>query len=222
MPVFLLVASITRTSVSNAQLQTMAFLEQWGGIAPEALKKWIRTTIGCSVGYGFLVALAFSFCSLGDGKTMFVISKPFNYFGYQHTEWSAIYNSEFEDFQTGFRIRWGEKHRAENLVDPKKWEQWKVEHGKNLARIPRTLIWFSALLLVAGLYDATSRTYWRRGILLVILGGLSFVGCVYNWADRNDHFVREVLKANLTLNESGQPIPNSLSMMLGHSTLSNQ
>ena len=216
MPVFLLVASLTRTSVTNGQRQTRKFLEQWGGIAPANLKVWIRTTIGGSVGFSFLVALTVAFNWLGDGRHVTpAFSAAFGHFGNPYTEWSVTNVRDWEKFREDIKFKWVEKYPGQNLVsDEKAWNEWKNRLGKEQVRIPRTLIWFSVLLLIAGLYDITSTTYRRRGTLLLVLGAVSFVVLMQIWADKKNGYVRDVVAANRTLGDLKVPVPESLETIL--------
>ncbi len=216
MPVFLLVASLTRTSVTHGQQQTMKFLEHWGGIAPKSLKVWIRTAIGGSVGFSLLVALTFAFNWLGDQpRTTPAISEVFGHFGNPYTEWSVTYNKDWVGFRDKIRDQWVRKYPGKDLVnDPEAWEQWKNQKGKENVRIPRTLIWFS-VLLIAGLYDLTSPTYRRRGALLIALGAVSFVVLMQIWAGKKNHYVHEVVVANRTLCDFKVSEPESLNTTLG-------
>lgn len=216
MPVFLLVASLTRTSVTDGKKKTQKFLKQWGGIAPPSLKVWIRTTIGTSVGFSFLVALTFAFNLLGDQRHVTpAFSKAFGHFGNPYTEWSVTHAEEWDAFREKIKGKWAMRHPDENLVlDKKAFEEWKNARGKEQVRIPRTLIWFSVLLLAAGLYDLSSARYRRRGILIINLGAVSFVLLMSIWADRKNSYVRNVVTTNETLGDFMVPVPRSLETTL--------
>lgn len=216
MPVFLLVASLTRTSVTDGQRQTMKFLEHWGGIAPKRLRAWVRTAIGGSVGFSLLVALTLAFSWLGDQpRTTPAISAVFGHFGNPYTEWSVTHNQEWVDFRDAIKEAWGKQFRNENLMNnPEAWEQWKNARGKDSVRIPRTLIWFSVLLVMAGLYDLTSPIYRRRGALLIALGTVSFVMLMLIWAGKKNHYVHEVVAANTELGIYKIKEPDSLREIL--------
>jgi hypothetical protein len=216
MPVFLLVASLTRKSVAEGQQQTMKFLKQWGGVAPKSVKVWIRASIGGTVGFGLLVALTFAFNWLGDQPlTTPAISEVFGHFRNPYTEWSVASYQDWVDFRDMIKIKWVKGNPGQDLAkDPEAWEQWKNKQGKEHVRIPRTLIWFSVLLLIAGLYDLMSPKYRRRGALLIALGAVSFVVLMMIWAGKKNHYVYDVVTANRTLGDSKVSEPESLKATL--------
>ena len=211
MPVFLLVAALTRCSASQAQRRTMTFLERWGGLAPENLKAWIKQAIGSSAGFVLLVALAAVFNWLGDGA-MPAISRSFGHFGTAETAWSEEHRSDWVKFREGIRNQWGREHPDEDLTSDKQaWEQWKTNRGKDWVRVPRTLVFFSLLLVIAGIVDITARKFRQRGAVLAIVGMIAFVVFSFIWADRKAHYVREVMVANNALGLVKQPVPASWS-----------
>ena len=216
MPLFLLVASLSRSSVADAQRLTMNFLEQWGGVAPESLKIWVRKTIGGTVGFSLLVALSFGFNFLGDTNITPSISKAFHHFGYRYTEWSDNSERDWVKFRDSTRGRWVKAHADDDLMnDPIAWEKWKNDRGKDQVRIPRTLVWFSFILIMAGFVDILLRNFRRRGALLMFLGAATFIVLMYIWADRKNHYVHEVVLASETLGKNRVEHPPSLVALVG-------
>lgn len=211
MPIFLLVAAITRSSLKESQTKTMLFLEQWGGIAPDSVKEWIRTTIGSTVGFALLVALTATFNSLGDGPLIPYISGKLNHFGVEYTQWSEGHETEWKTFRDGVRINWVKAHPEEDLnKDAASWDKWKQGKGKDSVRVPRTLIFFSFILAIAGLVDLTDKTFRKRGALLLILGLTFSISFLYIWADRKNSYVHNVFLANESLGQYKMPLPMSL------------
>jgi hypothetical protein len=210
MPIFLLVSAITRSDLKEAQVNTMTFLERWGGIAPESVQEWIRKAMGATAGFALLVALAATFNKLGDGPIIPILSGSFGHFGAEYTQWSEAHQTEWEGFRDGVRVNWVKIYPDENLVkDPDAWDKWKRDKGKDSVRVPRTLVFFSFIILTAGLVDLTNKTFRRRGVLLVIIGALSFMSFLYIWADRKDSYIHAVFLANETLEQHKLPIPPS-------------
>jgi hypothetical protein len=210
LPVFFLVASARCQSLRTARQSTMKFLEDWAGLAPEALKEWTRRAIGSSVGFAFLVALAFTFNYLGD-HSMPAITRGFGYFGSQQVAWSEEHRPEWEKFKEDLRTRWVLTHPEEDLSQPAAYEKFKNDRGKESVRAPRTLVVFSLLLIPAGLLDLRSKRFRRRGLTLVVVGCLSFFLFSLVWVNRKAHYVREVIVANESLGKAKVAVPASWS-----------
>lgn len=211
MPIFLLVAAMTRSSLRDSQTKTMLFLEQWGGIAPSSVKEWVRATIGSTVGFALLVALTGTFNSLGDGPLIPYISGKFSHFGAEYTHWSDGHETEWKTFRDGVRINWVKAHPDDDLnKDAASFDKWKQDRGKNRVRIPRTLIFFSLILAVAGLVDLTGKNFRKRGALLLIVGLTFTISFLYIWADRKNSYVHNVFIANESLGQYKLPPPMSL------------
>lgn len=201
MPIFLLVAALTRNTVKDAQESTMAFLERWGGIAPNSVKTWVTKTIGSTVGFALLIALTAAFNKLGDGPLVPHLSGLFQHFGNKYTQWSESHDDDWRNLRDGVRINWAKAHHGEDLTQPNAWEEWKNRHGKENVRIPRTLIFFSLILALAGLVDLIGKTFRQRGALLLTVGLVASISCLYIWADRKNSYVHNVALANETLNQ---------------------
>ena len=211
MPIFLLVAAITRSNLKESQTNTMMFLEQWGGIAPDSVREWIRTIIGSTVGFALLVALTATFNNLGDGPLIPHISGLLNHFGAEYTQLSERHESEWKTFRDGIRINWVKAHPEEDLnKDTESWDKWKQGKGKDNVRVSRTLIFFSFILAIAGLVDLTGKTFRKRGALLLIIGVAFSISFLYIWADRKNSYVHNVFLANETLGQYKMPLPMSL------------
>ena len=209
MPVFLLVASIKRCSLRQARLNTMTFLEDWGGIAPQRLANWFKLTFGSSVAFGLLIALAFAFNLVGDG-TAPRISSAFGHFNVSYVEWSVSHEFDWKTLMTHLRTNWKKLHPSEDIEDPTVWAKWKNDRKKYQARGARTLVYFSILMFVAGFIDILGRRQWRRGVTVTILGALFFLMMIFVWAERKGHYVEAVLAANDSLGELMMPQPPSL------------
>jgi uncharacterized membrane protein len=65
--------------------------------------------------------------------------------------------------------------------------------------VPRTLFWFSLLLLLASIIDLSSREFRKRGF--AILATALFFGflTLTHYADRENHYMHEVQSANQLL-----------------------
>jgi hypothetical protein len=207
LPVFFLVASARCQSLPTARRNTMRFLEDWAGIAPETLKEWIRTAIGSSVGFALLVALAFSFNYLGE-ESMPVIARAFGYFGSHRVAWSEEHRGDWEALADDLKTRWVTTHPKENLRDAAIFEKFKNDRGKEWVRAPRTLVIFSLLLISAGLLDLRSQRFRRRGLGLLCVGLLSFFLFSIVWVNRKGHYIREIIAASESLGEGKVAIPD--------------
>jgi hypothetical protein len=212
LPLFLLVASARCQSLGTARRGTMKFLEEWGGIAPKSLREWVRTAIGSSVSFAFLVALAFTFNLLGDA-VMPAFSRPFGYFGSHHVAWSEEHRFDWETFRETMKSQWVLGHPGEDLRQPAAFEKFKNDRGKELVRVPRTLVIFSLLLIPAGLLDLRSKRFRRRGLALLSIGCLSFFLFSIIWTNRKAHYIREVMTANETLGHAKVALPLSWSSL---------
>ena len=204
MPIFLLVAAISRSSIKESQTRTMLFLEQWGGTAPDSIKEWVRTTIGSTVGFALLVAMTATFENLGDGPLIPYISGKFNHFGGEYTQWSEEQKKEWQHFRDGVRINWHKAHADEDLSNDEAWSKWKQRKGKDGVRVPRTLIFYSFVLAIAGLVDLAGKTFRKRGALLLLLGLAFSISFLYIWSDRKNNYVHNVFLANEMLGQYKQ------------------
>ena len=209
MPIFLLVASLMRKTVAEAQPNTMHFLERWGGIAPSGLREWLRITIGATAGFGLLMALAQGFNELGDA-TMPRISSVFAHFGDPFTTWSVRDREDWRGLRDGVKGRWVNLHPAEDLVnDPAAWNKWQDDRGKGMVRSIRALVFFAFMLVLAGVFDLTARPFRGRGVATIVVGLLALTALVQIWVDRKSHYIREVHLANETLRPFGVTVPSS-------------
>lgn len=211
MPVFLLVAALSRLPIRAAYANTMDFLALWGGIAPRILRTWIRKTIGSTASFAILVALTVSFNALGDGPAIPYLSGLFDHFGNTYTQWSNKHEKDWSEFRDSIRKGWSKEHANEDLIaDIDAWNKWKTARGKDSVRIPRTLVFYCAILAMAGLIDLTHKESRSRGALLSALGILSFISFLYIWADRKNSYIHNIILANETLGFYKTPIPESL------------
>lgn len=209
LPVFFLVASSRCQNLYAARQSTMEFLKDWAGIAPKALREWIRTrtAIGSSFGFAFLMALAVSFNFVGD-HSMPVIARSFGYFGSPEVEWSEEHKPQWKQFKADLRDRWTIVHR-EDMNNPVVFEGFKNDHGKESVRASRTLVIFSLLLIAAGLLDLRSKRFRRRGLGLLSIGFFSFFLFSIVWVNRKEHYIYEVIIANQSLGKAKVAIPAS-------------
>lgn len=209
LPVFLVVASLSRVDLANARSRTVHFLEEWGGVAPKGLADWVRLTFGSSVGFALLIVLAYSFNFAGD-HSMPTISSAFKHFGVEYTEWSVDHFGDWKQFRNHVKLEWVELHPDENLEnDPAAWAAWKNNRGKRQVRAFRTLVWFSFLVCLAGLIDVFRKRYWRRGLVCIVFGLLAVVTFSLIWADRKAHYVEAVVVANSSLGDKAAKLPGS-------------
>lgn len=192
MAVFVLVAAVFGESIAEAQKKTMEFLVSWGGVAPERLHKAIAITIGGSTGFALLFALALALDSLADAS-IHKVSRLFGHFGIPEVVWSERRGSDWKAFRNSVRVRWGEAFPDEDISrDKEKWEAFKNDRGKHAVRASRTLTYFSAFVVVAGVVDLLSWERWGRGAALLVIGLVAMTALCYVWADRKASYVNEI------------------------------
>lgn len=199
MAVFLLVAAILGISIKEAQQVTMTFLADWGGIAPAKLHELVALTIGGSASFALLVGLALALDALADASIHY-LSALFHHFGIKEVIWSERHSADWKAYRNQLRIQWGAANPDDNIAkDPQKWATFKNQRGKNAVRASRTLTYFSVLIILAGIIDLFSSTFFNRGVALFIIGIVALVGFCYVWADRKASYVNEIILANDSL-----------------------
>ncbi len=209
LPVFLLVASLSRTDLKSARTKSLKFLQEWGGVAPKSVAEWVKTALGSSVGFALLVALAFTFNLAGDHSMRF-ISSTFDHFGVEYTQWSSDHEFDWKKVRNNVQRRWVELHPSEDLNNnPEDWSKWKNDRNKWQTRAARTLVYFALLLCLAGIIDLAYARFRRRGLVNLALGIVSFVVLSMIWSDRKAHYVEAVLRANDSLGAKAIELPAS-------------
>lgn len=209
MPIILIVAAVKASTVNEARSETLTFLHDWGGIAPDGLVQWCKTTFGSSVAFFLLIALAFFFNLIGDG-TAPRISAQFSHFEFSSTKWSVENAHDWSKLKTHLRENWIQKYPDQDLENMDNWNAWKNEHKKYQLRGVRTLIYFALLLAAAGIIDIIRRKYWRRGIIITLAGILFFISTTFIWSERTNHYIGSIISANHSLGDYKMPLPPSL------------
>src|SRR5690349_3324725 len=113
MSVFLLVAAVRGISLKTARRQTLAFLEDWAGIAPAAIQGTITTILGFAGGFVLVVALTYAFNQLGDA-TMPGISSAVGHFGKPLLTWSVKHQEDWRSFRDTIRNQWEKENPDES------------------------------------------------------------------------------------------------------------
>ena len=203
-PLFFLVASAMRMSLQQARETTLEFLNNWAKITPLATRRIISSILGYSTGFALLVALAYGLNGIAD-NTMPFFSRLVGHFGNRIVIWSVEHEKDWKDFRGKFAEKW-ESEKVKENPDAKEtanemWEEFKTkELDKWQVRFTRTLFFFSLLLVIAGLIDALSRRYRKRGVALLIVGLVSTTLCLNYWVYRKAHYIDRIRFENRQLN----------------------
>lgn len=189
-PLFFLVAAISRSNLDNARAVTLKFLEDWANIAPETIRGAVSKALGFATGFALIVALAYGFDRLGN-DTMLYVSKGVGHLNNQLVAWSIDRATDWKQFTDDYQSEWETEHHGES------WEDQKTEKmGKWQVRLGRTLFYFSILLILAGLIDIFSKKFRKRGLVLLIIGVVATTACLNYWVHRKEHYIRVVLSQN--------------------------
>jgi hypothetical protein len=192
-PLFFLVAAIRRKPLGEARQETEVFLRDWAGIAPEALRGWITNVFGFASGFLLITLLAFGFNQLGD-NTMPYVAASVGHFGNDLTRLSFEHHAEWSRFRDQFKGEWQKENPAKNFNDYRTsvLEKWQV-------RAARTLFYFAVLPLLGAFFDLGFRTYWKRGLALLILSLAASLLILSYWVGRKAHYVNELQVQNNAL-----------------------
>lgn len=189
-PLFFLVAAISRSTLDRAKKVTLRFLDDWANVAPAALRGAVSSILGFATGFALLVALAYGFDRLGNDNMKYV-SRGVGHLNNKLVAWSVNSEREWKKFRDAYQSEWEKEHLGES------WDVQKTETmGKWKVRVARTLFCFSLLLTLAGLLDLFSKKFRKRGLGLLMIGILATAACLNFWVNSRERYIREVIRQN--------------------------
>lgn len=205
LPLFLFVAAVRKSGLSEAQAQTLDFLDSWSRVVPRGVRDWLARTLGLFGGFIFLIVLAYLLNSLGM-VLLPLASGALGHFGNPRTAWSVEHAEQWRSFEETYVLH-------ATWEDPQ-FDWWEKRHelGKGFVRGCRILTLASVLLISAGILDLFSVRFRRRGLATGLLG-LLFLGLfVFLWTDKTSHYMVRVQRANLALQAPAPVSPDLASL----------
>lgn len=193
LPLFFLVAAISLTSLVEARLKTMKFLEDWGQVMPEKFRGGFVTAVGYFGGFIFLIFLAFIFNSMGR----FLLPDLVKSTGFPSSDLATVWFAENQDVWKAFERRYQRSARAESSEFD--WRQDKANLGKPAVKSFRVVAIASVMLFIAGFIDIFSSSARRRGWVLSIVALFCFLLFFRIWADKQSLYMGRLYSANLEL-----------------------
>jgi hypothetical protein len=191
---FALVAALRREPFLTAQKKTLAFFDSY----LQGLPSWALAALkvaGATTGFVLIVAITYGFDSLGNAELehtkrfMAAHERRLNYLA-----WQVDNVQQWRSELGHYRAEWSRENpkkdwEEHNSVDLKKWQ----------CRWPRTLFWFSLLLILAGIVDSALPGFRKRGLAVLASGIVFTIITLAYYADRENHYIYEVLIDNQSL-----------------------
>jgi hypothetical protein len=191
---FSVVAAFRREPFLPAQKKTLAFFDSYLQGLPSWALNSLRV-VGGTTGFLLIVAIAYGFDSLGNAELE--RTKRFmaaHERGLDYLTWQVDNVQQWRSDLGRYRAEWSRENpkkdwEEHNSVDLKKWQ----------CRWPRTLFWFSLLLILAGIVDSALPGFRKRGLAVLASGIVFTIITLVYYANRENHYIYEVLIDNQSL-----------------------
>jgi hypothetical protein len=203
---FSLVAALRREPFLKAQKKTLAFFDSYIQGLPSGALAALRVA-GVTTGFVLIVAITYGFDALGNAELertkrfMAAHVRGLDYLAWQDDN-VKLWRSDLGRYRAEWSREKPQKDWEEhNSVDLKKWQ----------CRWPRTLFWFSLLLILAGIVDSALPGFRKRGLAILASGIVFTIITLVCYANRENHYIYEVL-----IHNQGLEHPVAMPQILGN------